>query len=352
MWAAHLLFYHATRLFLGNREALLAAVFWLLFPPFYGFAATPYTDTMAIPLCAAVLFFLAMYYRTKQLRWASFAGLFTGLGCLMKGTFYVIAVAVFLWLFFFQVKKWKTRLLSLALAAVLFAAPVLGFPVFYEKSGIWGSVVYSDDFWKYPPTHWIMMSQNPNGPWAAEDFAYTKQLAIKGWSYEQRFDQCLEVYFDRIRTRGLFTTLAFSNRKVVETWGDGTLQFGQYERDTFYHPYDGLIRIFDRSSPQYPIYSCISNSVYFVALICTAAGMIFRLFHRDRIQVDGPAFAHLCLFGMFLFELLWEWRSRYVFVYLPFLMLCVPYGLECLHSLYQSIRARRKKEEPVSAAPV
>lgn len=331
LWAAQLLFQGAARLFLGDRTGILCSLLWVLVLPFYGYASTPYSDSMSLPFGCGTLFCLAKFYRTGHLRWAGACGVMAGIAFGLKGTFGVLLIAVIIWLFLFC-RGGRKKVLCLLLAGLCFVVPLKGFQAFYETSGIWGSPVYSKDEWQIPPTHWLMMAQNSGGPWAAEDVEKTRAFQLQYASYEKCFWACFDVWRTRIEDRGLVTTAVFTNRKVVETWRDGTFQVNQYDRDTYYHPDAPLRMLFQQGSRYYPVFYTVSNAMYFAFLIALMAGAADRFFRKKTGQIDGIFFAQLCMFGMFLLELVWEWRSRYLFGYLPFLILAAPYGISALEN--------------------
>ena len=332
LWAAQLLFYHAVRLFAGPAQGLFCAAVWVLVLPFYGYAATPYSDTMSLPFCTGMLLCLALLWRSKNPLWALGVGACAGAAFQLKGTYAVLAVAVAIWLALLNFGRLRRKLTALLVFAVCFFGFSAGFRAFYTQSGIWGtfSAEYVKQEWQVPTTHWLMMAQNPDGPWVAEDYDFTYGLQQGKFSYDARTRICLQMCFDRIASRDLKANLLFTNRKVVETWKDGTFQVNQYDRDTYYHPDAPIRQFFNPGTRPYQVFACLSNALYFAFLLCLVAGAIRRLLQKDSLTVDGVFFAHLCLFGMFLLELVWEWRSRYLFGYLPFLILAAPSGIQAL----------------------
>lgn len=340
LWAAQLLFYHAVRVFLGPAQGLFAAVVWVLVLPFYGYASTPYSDTMSLPFCTGMLLCLALLWRDKRPLWAVGAGLCAGAAFQLKGTYAVLIVAALIWLALAAlggVRRKLTALLAFVVCCFGFSA---AFHAFYVQSGIWGtfSAEYEKQEWQVPTTHWLMMAQNPDGPWVEEDYNFTYGLQQGKFTYQARTAICLQMCLDRIASRSPLENLLFTNRKVVETWKDGTFQVRQYDRDTYYWPNTPVREFFNPGTRLYQLFYYGSNALHFAFLICLAAGAIGRLLRRGTLAVDGIFFAHLCVFGMFLLELVWEWRSRYLFGYLPFFILGVPAGLEALRAGWARLR--------------
>ena len=342
LWIAQLLFYHAVRIFSGPAQGLFGAAVWVLMLPFYGYASTPYSDTMSLPFCTGMLLCLALLRKTSQPLWAVGAGLCAGAAFQLKGTYAVLIVAVLIWLALLPVGGLWRKLAALVAFAVCCFGFSAGFRAFYVRSGIWGtfSASYVKQEWQVPTTHWLMMAQNPEGPWVAEDYDFTYGLQQGKFSYEARTRICLQMCVDRIASRSPLENLLFTNRKVVETWKDGTFQVNQYDRDTYYHPGTLVQEFFNPGTRPYQVFYYASNGMHFAFLICLAAGAILRLLQHRQPAVDGISFSHLCLLGMFLLELVWEWRSRYLFGYLPFLILAAPCGIQALTDFAAVLRRR------------
>ena len=345
LWLAQLLFYQAARVFLGCRQALLGAAVWLLALPFYAYAATPYSDSMGLPFCTGLLFCLAKVWQTKRPGWAAGAGLLAAAALRMKGTYAVLVVAAVLFLVLLPFGGLRRKLAGLLAFGLCLGALAGGFPVAFAESGVWGdySREYEKEEWQVPVTHYLMMAQNPDGPWVYDDNEFTFNLQQGKFSFQARTRICLEVCFERIASRSLAENLLFTNRKVVETWKDGTYQVNQYERDTYYHPDAALLRFFRLGSGPYTVFAYLCNALHFALLLCLTAGAIRRLGQKGPLAVDGVFFAHLCVFGIFLLELVWEWRSRYLFGYLPFLILAAPSGLEALGAGARALGRRLRR---------
>jgi len=347
LWAAHLLFYHTARLWLGNSRALLAMLVWVLFPPFYGYASIPYSDSISLPFGMALFFCLTKLCKTKQPLWGAAAGLAAGMSFFLKGTFAVLLVAAALWLLFQPLGSRLRKTACIAGFAACLAGFITLFPIFFSQSGIWGVFdrKAQKDYWQVPVTHYLMMAQNANGPWVEKDYEFT--YGLQGtYPLDWRNRVCMEVFWERVSSRDLLTNIGFTNRKVVETWKDGTYQVNQYERDTYYHPDSPVLSFFRPGTRAYTVFSYASNGLHFAFLLLTAAGMFRRLLSRQRLAADGLFYCQLCLFGMFLLELVWEWRSRYLFGYIPYLILAAVASLEALHAL----AARTKRPDLKSPA--
>lgn len=262
-----------------------------------------------------------------------------GLGGQMKGTLYVFLIAGFIWLLFVDGMSSLKRAGALVLCVLFVAASIFSFKVFYEKSGVFGEHPVDHDGMAIPITHYLSMAQSPNGPYDAEE---REAVIAMGGTYNFRSKQCWDIFCDRLITRGLLTDLIFTNKKVVAVWGEGTYQTHQYPRDFSYHPDSLWLRRFNRSSPQSEPWFLFMNIFHFTLLFSMLGTLLYRLKKRF-FKADGLFLWQLSLLGMFLFELFWEWRSRYLLGYVPFLLCMLPFGLDYWGRAAQKLFFKRKQ---------
>ena len=333
--------YLAAKNFFGLKSAFSTLVAWFFCLPFYAYAATYYTDTLALPFITLSAWLLSIFYKTRRLIFLVPAGLVMGLGCKMKGTLLVYTVAVLIWLFFLGELSLAKRITALALVVGFLFTATQGFSLFYEKSGLYGEHPTDKGGMAVPFTHWLMMGQNPDGPYVQSDVDFT--MGIAG-GYQERRRVCWDIFRGRVLSKGPVIFLIFTNRKVVETWGDGSYySFFNLGYSEGYHPDSFLRRLIDRHDPVSKPFFLFCDIFHFSMLAALVGTLLQRLSEKKWVA-DGLFLFQLSLFGMFLFELFWEWRSRYLFVYIPLLLCILPLGIsawsQVLCRLYRAAKAK------------
>lgn len=322
--------------FFGKKNGLIAAFLWLLFLPLYAYAPVYYTDVLSLPFSCGV-FVLLSFVKNNRLWPLPLIGLLLGLGVKMKGTLYILAVAVVIWLVFCKGYKLLRRIAAIGLVCICLLAVTNGFEAFYEKSGYFGEEPTNKQGLQMPLTHWLMMAQSGEGPWVGQDELFTVQ--IKG-DYKYRSDICLQEAINRVKERDLLQNILFAQRRVIAVWGEGTFQSNQYARDYAYHPDSVWFKVMDENGSCYPAFAHACNGFYFAMFGLFLAGLWLRVKQRNT-KADALFFIQLALFGMFLFELFWEWRSRYLWAYIP---LMIAGSVPVLQQLISMAKQKRNKQ--------
>lgn len=335
--------YLAAKNFLGVKKAFPVLLVWFCFLPFYVYAPTYYTDLLSVPFLAAALMWVSFLYQTKKLRFAALAGVTVGLGMMLKGTLAVLLVAILIWLLLANFQTVKKRLMSAALCLACVLVMATGFKVFYEKSGLFGQNPTDHNGMAYPVTHWMMMAQNGSGPYNIDDVYFSGTCP---GNYKERRKVCWDIMVGRIIGRDLYTNLGFANRKVVQVWGDGTYQARQWRRPYSYYPDSPWNSRFDVGDEQHSAPWFRAMHIFHFTLLFAFVGTLLHRIWKKNSVADGVFLCQLALFGMFLFLLIWEWRSRYLLAYAVLLMVMLPVGICDWWEMGKSLLARwsRKKD--------
>ena len=103
----------------------------------------------------------------------------------------------------------------------------------------------------------------------------------------------------------------FFIKKINFVWGDGTyysnykLVRGSYEKNIFHE-------FVTKDGKYYKYYSIVVQSIHFAMLIFITMSSFFAIFKKDDINL----ICRIAVFGLLLFFILWEARSRYILNYL------------------------------------
>ena len=305
----------------GVRGELMLLVLLALCLPMYFAAAVLYTDTFSLPfvLLALELALRAGEAKTLkgQLLLALACGVVTFIGGQIKMTVAIVMIAAVLcWLL--TMKPLRAALcsmlclLTLTLGTTAVQQAMLG-PVI-------DPAVYAQQ--NTPVIHWIMMSiptgNNPYGN-ATGDYGITWGMMDEGASHEAVMDSIYTRMKDRIYTlRYPNRLLAAMMRKNAAAMGDGTFGLSEMLDDNPVRE-NGVSAFVLAGRPYYPVYSAVCTGVYLAGLLLALCGCARDLRRRDT----GAAMLYIAAFGVMLFLLIWEARSRYFFNFVPvFLMLC------------------------------
>jgi len=307
----------ARRLF-GPGAAVFVLVLCLCFSPFITYTPIYYTDTIALPFAAGMLYgYTAGLDKPpkRQLLYTGWAAVAGTAGALIKPTMAILLVAV--GIHGLLASRPRQVLLQLSMLVSLWVAGQFLYAVYIDSTGIL-SRPYKES--GYPYTHWIMMGlKQPFGFYDADDVLYTESFSTK----EARKQANLAKIRERLRNYGAEGTIRLFAAKTIFTWGDGTY-FAPVKLNRGLTGDNRLHSVFlpkDRNQNGGYIYYC--QSFQLLLLACFVRFGLNRIRSPDRSALFVCALAVL---GLGLFLLVWEDRSRYLIHFAPFMLLCCAAG--------------------------
>lgn len=303
----------------GARAELSLIALLLLCFPLYVAAAVLYTDTFSLPFVLLTLDFAlrACDARTAcgQLLWAVSCGACALIGSQIKMTVAIALIAaVIVWAL--TMRPLRALLCGALCALVMFSGMAAVRHVMLTR--VLDPDVHAQQY--TPPIHWVMMSiptsDNPYGG-ATGDYGITWGMMDEGATREEIMDSIYTRIRDRVYTlRYPNRLIAAALRKNAALFGDGT--FGMTEMLD-----DGPVRENAVSSvvlegrEYYGLYSAVASGIWIAQMLLAAAGCLRDIRRRD-LRAALPCIA---LFGMMLFLMLWEARGRYIFSFVPVMLL-------------------------------
>ena len=303
---------------------------------FHPTLATIYSDTLAMPFPIGFLFCLVYAgYAKGWKRYAllSLAGVFVTIGFYAKPTVAIIGIAAILILLFGgQIKDFQKQVLAPVLAVIL------GIGISIIVMGMFLNPVKAKLAEQYPDIkplgilHYmgIGLSNTSDdasgyGGWNEPEVTWTQQH-INNPNYRE---EALQHIGDRIAEYGPIGYPAHLLNKMIWAGSDGTFFYGM----------EGGFHVEEQSS-QDTLRGKLQNGFYIetefyqkwysswmqgVWLMICILGVV-SLFHKSKDYYMGVA--KLSILGLFLFLMLFENRSRYLFLYMPVLLIAV--GRNCL----------------------
>lgn len=316
--ALTLLLLHALAVRLwGEGKALFVGLSAVLCAPLYLWAMYAYTDTSAMLVGIAAGYLFVRVYQEREHQSAKIFSL-CGLGVLaavawkLKVTIFILFIAMVL-AAALQVRNWK-RACALFLAAILCFC---GGKILLDHAV--SHVISIDqqmyEKYKFPLTHWVMMSMNYGG-YVQEDVDYTASFD----TYREKIQANLQEWQMRAKEKGFLGCIKhFFYTKLKRTWGDSTFAGSTYVAQKPKNP-DGLWQRFC----SYPgdmhwvflLYTGLYYGVLLAFIVLSVPGNL-----RVSASRQPLLFVRLAILGIAVFLLLWECNSRYLVVYLPFLIL-------------------------------
>ncbi|MCI8333536.1 MAG: hypothetical protein HFH25_03005 [Lachnospiraceae bacterium] len=316
MMAGMCFFFLLARHLYGIRYGFLGLLSCTLFLPFYMHAPIFYTDTFALPFVTGT--FLLYQLRKKDVRYLAVTGLFLAAGYKMKGSLGVILIAllIHIWL-------QKGRIGDYVKQSVLLAVPFLlltGFlTILPEQMSLWEKEDVQKN--EFPLEHWLAMGLENNGGYSAD--VYWMTASVEG--REEKIATDREFIREKLEEYGGTGLLQHLQRKAVFTWGDGVYFAPEkLKRDPLQENWLHAWFLYDGGNYAKTYRYCSAFQLLLLfGILLSAAGNFFRKGERREIHA-----MQLVVFGIFVFLLIWETRSRYLVNFVPIFVLLGIDGLQ------------------------
>lgn len=299
----------------GNFHALTAAAICFLFLPYYTYCPYFYTDSISMPFCVLSIYLFICAYESekmpKKIALFFFSGFVCAIGYALKGSIAVVLIAVVIYMIY----KGGIKRILLGTGTI-----ITGFLVLTVAfSGLVSSLNIADKETsakeKYPLTHWVMMGLKGSGGYNRED----SKLTAHAGNYQEKKQANINVISQRISDYGFNGLMNHFAEKIEFTWDDGTYYISHY---TYKNINDNslLHNIIPKGGVNSPPFYAFSSAMHIMILVmvCVSA---FSCIRKPRF--DYITLMHIMMFGVFLFFLIWETRSRYIYNFTPvFIMIC------------------------------
>ena len=174
-----------------------------------------------------------------------------------------------------------------------------------------------------------MMALSDAGKYNDEDVEYTSSFK----TLEEKKEKNIEVIKERIENISLNSI----RRKLMYTWGDGTyFAVNTLDYDAINEGFHQEL-VFKRG--EYHQYYQYYTQIQHITIITL---MIIVTLFSIKKEINYIFILRLSVFGLFLFLLIWETRSRYLIHYLPIMQIITFAGIEEIYNLIKKINDKTK----------
>lgn len=321
--------YFSVKKICSSRQAFQCLLLAILLIGFHPTLSTIYTDTMAMPFPIGCIFGLLMAKdarsKSGKMLWSIFAGIMAGIGYYVKPTAIIIVIALAI----AGIVHKNSEIIQKNVLSLLCA--VAGFLIVLLVIGLILSPIRTKLAEENPGNipksmlHFIglglsNLEDDPSGygGWNEPEMLWTS-AHIGDENYKQ---EALEHIWERIKEYGWLGYPEHLFNKLVWAGNDGT----------FFYGLEGEFHVEEQSRPD-SLRGKLQNSLYIETAfyqkwysswmqgvwlaICIFCVMAFQKKEYNLWISAGK----LSVIGLFLFLLIFENRSRYLFLYLPVLLL-------------------------------
>lgn len=307
--------YRCMRLiFKDNRKTALGIFLMLGYAPLYTYSAYCYTDSMSMPFVTAAVYLVIKAKKAENVKaffgLATAASLVIAVGYSIKGSLAVLLVAsVIYFAANLPLKKWLPIAGIMAAILVFFSSIVQGYAL---NNGI--SSEKQLDAYQFPSVHWVMMGLKDEGGFDVDEHNFTKFQP----DFETRKIKAKEVIKERLHNMSASDMGSHLMKKLGFTWGDGTYYINHHLAKAK----KGSLKTLISKGKKALLYF---QSYHLMILIAMALSLISGAF---KGKSDSMAYVSLAVFGLTLFLLIWETRSRYLFNFIPPMLIMAANGID------------------------
>lgn len=306
----------------GTAKAFLALLVAILTTPFYTYVPIYYSDTLSIVFPILILY---LFVLSKEInKWWKKCSIYAIIGILGAGggqikltvVFMLIAITLQL-LLQEKIKEYAPKIIIMAvtffITTKIFYAVVNSHGIFDFKSTEKSPV---------PFTHWIMMGMKGHGGWDYDDYMFTYTFPTR----EERIQENLKEIKKRLHNYGSEGYFKFLTIKATWTWGDGTYYSPSKLRR---EPINNGIyqEIFLETGKYFKYYAYFSQVVHISILFLILVSALCNIWSKDHSYTNV---LRIVMFGLMVFLLIWETRSRYITNYIPIFILIAIEGVQLL----------------------
>ncbi|NLZ46866.1 MAG: phospholipid carrier-dependent glycosyltransferase [Clostridiales bacterium] len=324
----------ARRIFQNKIQPIFCLFLTLLTPVFAMYSTVLYTDTLSMPFTMASFYLFIRAVQSKKfskfILWLIPSSIVMAIGYTVKGSVLVMLVAFAIYAFLRL--GWK-QLISMVLIGAL---SVVSVNFCLEKAILSLEVTTKEnlELEEFPKEHWMMMALYGQGGFYGEDYKFTH--SIEG--YEAKKEANIRVIKERLSDFGVSGFIVHEIKKINYTWNDGRYFSYNHYRDS--SSTNGLVHFFQRNFA----FIAFTQIVHIITL---ALMFLSCLGGFQKKRVTKMALVRLIVFGIALFLLIWETRSRYLINYIPLMIIMAADGMNHLWGLVQKSKDKKQRAKEV-----
>lgn len=360
--------YSLAKTFWGKKWAWITLISGILLLGLNPWLTVFYSDILAMMFPVLFLWLLLKVKQAKSVWVKSLllasGGVCLAVGMLIKPTVVIVGIAVLVLVIVSSLgscmQKMKKLLGVCLCVGILLIGFIIGYTAVKEieifSLSPYGWDIEGDKNIEFPWTHFLMMGATENeiwpdiiyyGAWNYETIAYTQSFS----GYAQKEKANIAGYFDQVKSYGILGYLDFLNHKMNWVLGDGSFFWGR--EGVFY---GGITKsmaekqgalgkwmkdLLYLGSAKNECFSELQQGLWLLYLLLLAASGWVKV---EKTQKDFTNVLKLAIMGIISFLLLFEGRSRYLILYLPFFLLL---GVSVERDLIRKIRSRKNGTEIV-----
>ncbi len=338
--------YKTARIFVSPTFALVAYIFCVFSVGISGWSVICYSDAIALFLPILSVYLYCKQYKNTKMQTVGFisAVFVSAIGYFIKPQclFVLIAITILeVWKFVinFSLKKLIRPIAVCLVAVIVFSFTNIGLELLNKKYSVQIDKEQSFGF-----SHFLMMgaNQETNGVYSEDDVGFSYSFATS----EQRKEANIDVFMERVTSMksGLFTHLT---KKMLTTFNDGTFAWGNEGNffavvpENINNKMAPFLKSIYFLGNRFAYFATFQHLVWLFILLCSLLTVFSKKANYDQNKLS---LLWIALLGFVLYEMLFEVRARYVYIFVPLLCTLVPIGVRNVGMLACDFLPRIKRK--------
>ncbi|WP_160675966.1 glycosyltransferase family 39 protein [Clostridium sp. C8-1-8] len=334
-----ILTYKCAEQLIGKKFAVLTWFIYFLLVGLSPWVVITYSDSFALflPILIFYIYIRKFIGKWNILKWL-LIGVTSFIGYQIKPQVLIILIAIVAIEFnkaLFSTKREKVKrvyILSILLFAFLLSN--IFYKSIYRQTGL---KINSED--SFGLTHFAMMGLNrkTDGVFSGEDVAFSKSFPTSS----QRRAANIDVIKSRLKDYGILGYAKFLTKKTLVNYGDGTFAWS-VEGNFYMKTYENknswsspMLKSFYYSyGSNYGITSTFEQAIW-IGMIISMLGLIFT---KNDCSYNEIYVLILSVLGLTMFELIFEARARYLYIYSPIYIILGVIGLKNIAFKFEKVK--------------
>ena len=319
----------------GIKQGFFALVLMYFCLPIHFYISVFYTDTISMPFIpfALYIYFCLSETVSKKEKAILLCTLFVAIGFGIKLKYSVAIVIVAIFIDILLQKKTKTLLPFIFVTLLSFFAWNNIFNSFMYKNILDEEIAYDA---ATPFASWIMMSLQGDGTHNSGDNYFI-------WYFETREEKNEHALLEiraRLEEHGAIGYVVFLNQKSVRSFGSGNMDTSVFVAGSLDNETSFLAQCVSAYGKYYGYCDNIIQGYHIVLFISVIAGAYMACRKKDSKMFS----VHLCIFGLYLFLLLWEASQRYLMNYTSAYILACTYAMPQMFDYFEKFTSKKKEQ--------
>lgn len=330
-----LLYYVAKKMY-DEKKAMMVLLIALFTSPLYLYGAEYYTDTFSMFMIMLTFFTYLVMREQKSIPKKITLQIILGILLVVAFKVKVTAVFIVIALLVYRILTDKPKSILRDFVFVIPTAMIVLIISNLVLNAIYIPNKEISDQEEMPIEHWIWMGLKGAGGYDEEDYAYTRSFK----TYEERKQANREALKTRIKEYDVNSFIKHIRYKIWFAWCDGTYFVPEVLRR---EPVNQgvLFEYVSRYGTKTNYYKYWPQIMH-VGMLALIAVNVYTIIKKKKYQSKDITL-FIAIYGLIVFLLIWENRSRYVLTLLPIMLLAMLNGIQALEE-----KAFHKKKQIVT----